>query len=275
MSTKVVVVVLFLAAQVIAGWLKKRTQKKQAEALRNGTGTSDGAAVDSGATRSGASRTTVSSTGVSSARKDGTTSQESDSDWEAVRDDDEVSFDVDGEEGRHPRQWQPDQSRDARGKPERASPNALASQPNPAGRAGSGNKAAGNYPSRSGNPSGAAPSARDLLSQLARDMGFKIPDPRPQAKPQAAKPSRTSPPPESQRSSAVTDPSDGFLSNTQATFAAASADGQAQKNPIISSPSVASRLAAEFADPEALRKAFILKTILDKPLSMQPRVPGF
>ena len=134
----------------------------------------------------------------------------------------------------------------------------------------------------------------DILSELARQLGLELPEPskpssaKPSsAKPSSAKPSRTEASPSAQapvRPRPRLESDDGEHIGTHADLIAArKASRIADQRPSAAAPPAppppvapeparpAASLAADFADPEALRKAFILKTVLDKPLALRPR----
>ena len=127
---------------------------------------------------------------------------------------------------------------------------------------------------------------RDILTQLAKELGLELPKPgRQPPKPPAATPapapggripSRTAsqPLPSSRPVSAGPDAAraraaeEARARSLQATRGSAAS---AQRNIVAAAPAPAlSPLSADLAHPEALRKAFILKTILDRPVSMRP-----
>jgi hypothetical protein len=125
---------------------------------------------------------------------------------------------------------------------------------------------------------------RDLLGQLARELGLELPQaPKPPPAPRPAPANR--PVPGSQPASASrTSPAQARTSAAGANAARKTAvreeavreeEGSTSPAPIaLAHPEpirAASPLAFELADADALRKAFILKTVLDKPLSLRPR----
>jgi hypothetical protein len=141
---------------------------------------------------------------------------------------------------------------------------------------------------------------RDLLSELAKQLGLELPgqerkpapapQPRPVARPQSPQPKPAAPAgtqisrPASQQTSLdrhaesakrmvkahPARPKGLDLDETETHRAIGS-------TPVTEEPevrSIASLARENLADIESIRRAFILKTIFDKPLSMQPRRPG-
>lgn len=123
---------------------------------------------------------------------------------------------------------------------------------------------------------------RDLLGQLARELGLELPEPAkpvPPARPApasrpapAARPvSGSKPNPAQSRPGSV-----GPIATRQAAGREREEEGSAPPKPVPLAPPEPVRpevqpLALELSNAESLRKAFILKTVLDKPLSLQPR----
>lgn len=137
---------------------------------------------------------------------------------------------------------------------------------------------------------------KDLLSQLARELGLELPNapkPPPPRPVPAPAPSRTSTARPAARKEALRNgraagesgdgEHDGTLADLIASRKASGPEGteapagpraQAAFDPHASpepARSAVSSLAGQLADAEALRKAFILKTILDKPLALRLR----
>jgi hypothetical protein len=124
---------------------------------------------------------------------------------------------------------------------------------------------------------------KDLLGQLARELGLELPPtPKPAPASRPAPPSRPSAPP---RSAPASRP---YAPEARAATAGPIAKRKTAEREEEGSPSLAretpapqaatepvrgatSVLALELGDADALRKAFILKTILDKPMSLRPR----
>ena len=133
----------------------------------------------------------------------------------------------------------------------------------------------------------AAEMGKDLLTKLAKELGIELPKPEPKPAP---RPATTPPPPASAGRAAprlpgagsprAQCPPDRTRSRARAAEEArsrshqvthrASGPGPSQWSGTPTGMPPASVTAAELAHPEALRQAFILKTILDRPLSMRP-----
>jgi hypothetical protein len=152
-------------------------------------------------------------------------------------------------------------------------------------------------------------STGDLLTQLAKELGLQLPipttgtptpEPEPRSAPPAPKPA-PKPIQPAQKSATQSAAARPTATAQRVADAAKRPERQASRN-LSSESSRTIREGGESAprrapsnvpvtqaapvraaydpaleglrDPEALRRAFILKTILDKPLSMQPRRPG-
>lgn len=128
----------------------------------------------------------------------------------------------------------------------------------------------------------AAEVGKDILSQLAKELGLELPKPQPRpapkpapAQPPQGKPSLPKPP-----AHAHVPKSQGISSDEVRARAAEANRSQARPSPASVAP-VAAPIAqplisaSEIASAQAMRKAFVLKTLLDKPLSRKPRRPGF
>jgi hypothetical protein len=122
----------------------------------------------------------------------------------------------------------------------------------------------------------AAETARDFLTQIAKDLGLELPPTtpgKPAPKPPAPKPAPASPPP--RPSYHVPSPDEARIRATEAARAKTTQRiGEIQPYDAPAGERVAGIKASELASPEALQKAFILKTILDKPLARRPRTRG-
>lgn len=143
-------------------------------------------------------------------------------------------------------------------------------------------------------PARPAPASRsagqDILAQLAKELGLQIPTPPPPAPP--ARHSNTNvTPARSPQSASAPSPRHARLetplpaetaTRRPETRPAASSRRPETPAPIEPLPQASVFEAApvsdewrpNLSDPAALRQAFILKTILDRPLSLRPRRPG-
>ncbi|MDB5106044.1 MAG: hypothetical protein JWP91_3733 [Fibrobacteres bacterium] len=161
----------------------------------------------------------------------------------------------------------------------------------------------------SSNKGKAAEVGKDLLSQLAKELGLEIPTgstpkprpvPRPQPAPSAPPANKTSKPyvdqTKADREAALrartamreterhTEISRRAAKDAQSRAARQDAGETtprrdprsigATQDPKAASASVPGTARASLMDVKSLRNALILKTILDKPLSLQPRRPG-
>ncbi|MEO7425409.1 MAG: hypothetical protein ABI036_09495 [Fibrobacteria bacterium] len=151
-----------------------------------------------------------------------------------------------------------------------------------------------------------AQTGKDLLSQLAKELGLEIPapaPPRPAPRPPAeirgensrvqtpapsAKPKPA--PGRPAKGQTVLDRHDAEAQRGEHSHSVRTVDRSGGENaprrlpayltsnaPVTLAPDAPSfsELAREsLMDPESIRRAFILKTILDKPLSLQPHRPG-
>ncbi len=136
---------------------------------------------------------------------------------------------------------------------------------------------------------------KDLLGQLARELGLKLPEsdapprpiptPRPAPAPapaegkpaygQAAHSTRAKP----EAYTAERERPQSLRDLLSAQKAASSTEGENAPRRVphakplepVSQPAAPMLRAGELSDPESLRRAFILKTILDKPVSQQSR----
>ena len=154
-----------------------------------------------------------------------------------------------------------------------------------------------------------AQTGKDLLSQLAKELGLEIPSPpppRPVSKP-TPRPAETrgenprvqTPAPAGKpkpapgrpaKGQTVSDRHDAESQRGEHSHSVRTVDRSGGENaprrlpayltsnaPVTLAPDAPSlsELAREsLMDPESIRRAFILKTILDKPLSLQPHRPG-
>lgn len=138
----------------------------------------------------------------------------------------------------------------------------------------------------------AAETGKDLLAKLAKELGLELPppQPRPAPKPAPAPTQKTPDKPAAQKAPAARAPRTGDgpahahvpkshgLSSDEVRVRATEASRSAARPASIASVApVAAPIAkplisaSEIADGEAMRKAFVLKTILDKPRSLKPR----
>ncbi len=116
---------------------------------------------------------------------------------------------------------------------------------------------------------------RDLLGQLARELGLELPQtPKPAP---ASRPSSGSRPPSRPTQVPARAPAAGPLAARKTALReeeGSSSPAPAYTPAALEHPgpvrAAPSPLALDLADGEALRKAFILKTVLDKPLSLNP-----
>ena len=131
---------------------------------------------------------------------------------------------------------------------------------------------------------------KDILSQLAKELGLELPE-RPQPKP-VPRPVAIPAPIETARVAfalrknrvisedddhdrTVADSTPGAdLTSAPGIAAVESANAAAYVTRDAGRVTFLSALRADLFDSESLRRAFILKTILDKPLSLQPRSPS-
>lgn len=125
-----------------------------------------------------------------------------------------------------------------------------------------------------------AETGKDLLAKLAKELGLELPQPRPVPKPAPApktpaKPGLLKTPP----SKAPAHATRGHVHSFDDARVRAVEASRAQARP-ASIPSVAPASAPvakplisnfEIGDVESMRKAFVLKTLLDKPLALKPR----
>ncbi|HKP96485.1 MAG TPA: hypothetical protein VJ385_12075 [Fibrobacteria bacterium] len=264
MPTKIIL--LIIAFQVVMGILAKRKARKGAEAAaRNpGTGPGDRSAAGESAHAAPARRPEAIQGGRGSYDEYADAEEDGD-DWEE-----------------HPL------------RSSRPLPTLPQAGPEAAGRAPR-SPADGSAGSAAGSRGKAAELGKDLLSQLARELGLEIP-PSPQRKPapgpRPAQPAPKAPaagipapaaPPAprktlAERLDAAKRTSTAHASRPHYRDGGESAPRRASSNvPVTEEPMIrsVSDLAREsLADAESIRRAFILKTILDKPLSLQPRFPG-
>lgn len=145
-------------------------------------------------------------------------------------------------------------------------------------------------------PGQGAQLGKDLLSQLAKELGLDLPEsPRPKPAPRpspapspvsapkpvpAAKPAPARPQPAREHEPKSRMPSAARSERRPSgpEWDPASPRRTTRSAPVTEAPAVASAGAVareSMLDLETLRRAIILKTILDKPLSLQPRQPGF
>lgn len=145
---------------------------------------------------------------------------------------------------------------------------------------------------------GKAESAKDIMSQLARELGLEIPGlPQRPQKPRTPHPARNSnrkpeasvskPGPAAARPvepakrvpDAAKRPAERPKYWDDASSAARKAAAKMVAEHAHAMEAPAPRSTTDIAmeglgDAESIRRAFILKTILDKPLALQPRIPG-
>ena len=136
-----------------------------------------------------------------------------------------------------------------------------------------------------GKPSAPAGSGRmaeagkDLLSQLAKELGLEIPAP-PQRKPPAAAAKAPAPSKattlekRSESKRIVQTHTARPVSREGGENAPRRAPGNTPVTQAAEGLSVSELARESLGDAASIRRAFILKTILDKPLSLQPRRPG-
>lgn len=136
--------------------------------------------------------------------------------------------------------------------------------------AGGASDAAASGAAAQARPETAKTGGRGLLDQLARELGLELPDasrpvpttPRPPSKPTPAQPAR----PQGARSRGDAREEDA---DDLPGLASRTAPVAATVPPVPASAAQAAG-PVDFSDPEAMRKAFILKTLLDKPLALRP-----
>jgi hypothetical protein len=124
----------------------------------------------------------------------------------------------------------------------------------------------------------AAETAKDFLTQIAKELGLELPpgtSGKPAPKPQAPKPAPPPPPPP-RPSYQAPSPDESRFRATEAARAKPSMPRIEEFQPYATASAArgAGITPLELAGPEALRQAFILKTILDKPLARRPRSHG-
>jgi hypothetical protein len=127
---------------------------------------------------------------------------------------------------------------------------------------------------------------KDILGQLAKELGLELPQNKPAPRPQPARAAAPKPAPaaarkparggevrsEGERPASLKD-----LLAAQKAAASKEGEGAPRRAPYNEPIPAPLRQAAplirpeDLRDPEALRRAFVLKTILDKPLSLQGR----
>lgn len=128
----------------------------------------------------------------------------------------------------------------------------------------------------------AAEVGKDLLSQLAKELGIELPKPQPRPAPKPVPgPQPTAKPAASKTSRSGEGPAHAHVPRSHGIspdeVRARAAEESRSRSPAphlpaaVVPPSKPLITAAEFSDPASLRKAFILKTILDKPVSLKPR----
>lgn len=244
MSLKLTIFVLVIFYNLITAFLKKRAKKKLEEAERNGGAGPRGATVSTSTEEVVARKREVP---VRTARSE---------DEEIVQSWDEKSFSAEEEEAENPYR-------------EMGRPKPSAMKP--------------------------APSAgKDLLTQLAREIGLQLPE-APSARKPAPAPGKAPVPPASKGSAptslparnkrvtsydedharTVADSAPGRdMTSAPGIAAVESANAAAYVTLDPLRPTALTALRADLFDGESLRRAFILKTVLDKPLSLQPRSLG-
>lgn len=218
-----------------------------------------------------------------------------------VPDDGEDEEDWTGEawDGEHSERWDDHQGSEQRTIENRAGENrteSISSQPKDSRTAGSARQAdlQRNIPSDRADKAPAIPSkakekaaevGKDLLNQLAKELGLELPQqgrPAP-AQPQAPKPSGPQPVPASAPSRTIPAATAGLASPDEIRNRNLEAD-RARPGTLYSHRAPQSALpsgkvptlipglaAGDLTDPESLRRAFILKTVLDRPVSMKRR----
>ncbi|GEM_PF-7094585 len=252
MSIKLTIFLLVILYNLITAFMKKRAKKQQEEAARNGV-----PAAGAGS-RSGA---------VSTSTEEYVAKQREAPAWASQREMDEVFQDKDEAV------FRPDDEEEG------ANPY----------REGDGSRPGTNRvnPANQEKP---ASIGKDFLTELAREIGIPVPNapaPAPAKAPFPAKPSnapRPAVPPRNKRVTSydsndhartVADSLPGKdLTSAPGIAAVESANAAAYVTRDPSRPTALSALREDLLDGESLRRAFILKTVLDRPLALQPRVPG-
>ncbi len=272
--TKIILFVIFL--QVVFGILAKRKARKNAEAAaRNPDGVQEEGIHPS-------ERPAQSTASRKPSGWGGQSDDESEADWdEHHSEEDERSR----PEPRNQMRRLPDEFR--RG--ERAE-----------GRAGDNGEGRdrGEHPIRKGiDKAKAKELGKDLLSQLAKELGLEIPTgttPAPRPVPAPAKPQPARPLPAAQAPATKVKASATMAARQSAASAKVALGRESGRTrldagedtprraqgylAVTPAPPMAVRVSAtaraSLMDLKSLRNAFILKTILDKPLSLSPREPG-
>ena len=260
------IILFVIALQVVLGILAKRKVRKQAEEAARNTNGTHGTADDG----SGHAASLPSGARRPSAWGSGHSEDESEEEWDEHHSDE-------GDDG-------------ARSRPDMRAHHRRLPDESPAARQ---DGSRDEHPVRKGlDKAKAAELGKDLLSQLAKELGLEIPTgPKPAPRPVPA-PARPLPaaqtPAAKPKASAIQ-----AARESAASVKMARARETARPRPeagedtprrapgylaVTPAAPMAARVSAtaraSLMDLKSLRNAFILKTILDKPLSLMPRVPG-
>jgi hypothetical protein len=257
------IILFVIALQVVLGIMAKRKARKQAEeAARNPNGSADGG--------SGAAASLPSGARTPSAWGSGHSEDESEEEWDEHHSDED-------DEG-------------ARARPDTRVQHRRLPDESPVSRQ---DGSRDEHPVRKGmDKAKAAELGKDLLSQLAKELGLEIPTgpkPAPRPVPPPARPLPAAPAPAAKpKASAIQAARETAASAKMARARETARPGlDAGENTPRRAPGylavtpaapmaarVSATARASLMDLKSLRNAFILKTILDKPLSLKPRVPG-
>jgi hypothetical protein len=265
------IILLVIALQVVFGILAKRKARKQAEeAARDPNGTAGGGSGQTASLPSGPR--TPSAWG-------GHSEDESEEEWDEHHSEEGAEGGQGGESGKEARSRP-----DTRSRPRRLPEESPADQRN---------DPRGEHPVRKGiDKAKAAELGKDLLSQLAKELGLEIPTgpkPAPRPVPAPARPQPTAQAPAAKvkastamaaRQSAATAKMAQGRESGRTRLEAGENTPRRPQGYLAVTPSapmairVSDAARASLMDLKSLRNAFILNTILDKPLSLKPREPG-
>jgi hypothetical protein len=275
------IILFVIALQVVFGILAKRKARKQAqEAARNPNGAAGGG--------SGATASLPSAARTPSAWGGGHSEDESEEEWDEHHSDE-------GAEGEEDARSRPDTRAQHRRLPdEHPAPRRM--DPRGEGREGRDeDRNRDEHPVRKGiDKAKAAELGKDLLSQLAKELGLEIPTgpkPAPRPIPAAARPQTAAQAPAAAAKVKASATMAAKQSAATAKMALGRESGRTRLDAGEDTPRraqgylavtpavpmaarVSATARASLMDIKSLRNAFILKTILDKPVSINPRVPG-
>ncbi len=267
------IIILLILFNIATAYFKKRAKAKRDAEARNGG-------------NAGANTGTVSTstTEVKVTKREAPAWASRQDEDEVVQDWDEHNLhDEDAEEGENP----------YRETPVRSKPTALKNEPTlDSGRGSKDLSGLGGDRGNNRSPETKAKATeigKDILSQLAKELGLELPErpqpkpvPRPVVIPAPAETVRTAYAPRKNRvlsedddhARTVADSVPGTDLTSAPGIAAVESANAAAYATREGRTSMLTGIRADLFEPESLRQAFILKTILDKPLSLQPHSPG-